>query len=127
MKPIKEETVSIHNILRALFFISLLSGVIWYGTFQARNLLNGPKITLAGDITTVQDSHLVAIEGSTENITKLTLNGKAISTDENGTFTHTLVLENGYTIMTLHAEDRYGRTVAVSKPFVYKPQLEVNE
>ena len=34
-------------------------------------------------------------------------------------FSEAVVLENGYTVVTLRAEDRYGRSRIIEKSFVY--------
>ncbi|MFN3188136.1 MAG: hypothetical protein ACK42D_01145 [Candidatus Paceibacteria bacterium] len=91
-----------------------------YLVFQARFLLQGPVITLTSEPNTVQDERVVMLTGSVKNITRLTLNGRQIFTNELGYFDEALVLENGYTIATLAATDRYGRETNVTRPFVYQ-------
>ena len=113
--------VTVQSVLRYAFLVCCVGAVLWYAFHQSQNLLRGPGITLINEPSTVQHDRTVTIEGTAENITFLTLNGKQIHTDDTGYFAHTLVLENGYTIMTLYAEDRYGREVLLSKEFVYVP------
>ena len=57
----------------------------------------------------------------------LTLNDREIYTDKNGVFTEALVLENGYTVATLTAHDRYGRTQELTETFVYAPAVQRTE
>jgi hypothetical protein len=111
---------SIHaqGILKIITITILILGMLWYLAYQARNLLLGPQITLR-DISVTQDERTVTVNGTTRNITELSMNGKTIYTDESGVFNEKLVLENGYTIMTIHAKDRYGRAISLSHPFVY--------
>jgi hypothetical protein len=92
-----------------------------YITYQARNLILGPSITLHDTGTTVHQERTIPLTGTTRNITKLTVNGKEIHTDAMGAFSHTLVLENGYSIVQLTAEDRFGRSTSVTKAYVYVP------
>ncbi len=96
---------------------------VGYAVFQARFLLAGPEITFTTTMATVQTERLIHLEGTATNIVKLTLNGREIYTDKNGNFKEALILENGYTIATLEAYDRYGRTESVIKNFVYTPAL----
>jgi hypothetical protein len=70
----------------------------------------------------VQHERSVTLSGSTQNIVKLTSNGKEIHTDASGSFTHELILENGYTIVSLQAQDRFGRTTSLTHEFVYIPE-----
>lgn len=121
MSPLTESPFHIQRILKILFVIVIGGVLLGYMYFQARNLIAGPSIALTADIPIVHHERMVMIEGKTQNITSLTLNGKPIFTDESGAFKRMLVLENGYTIMTLEAHDRYGRSTTLSRTFVYVP------
>lgn len=92
-----------------------------YVHYQARNLLAGPEITLTTDAEAVQSMRTVELGGIAQNIVSLHMNGREIYTDEDGHFTESLVLEDGYTIMTLTAQDRFGRSTSLTKAFVYTP------
>lgn len=121
MTPLPVQRPILGTILRWILFVSIAGAFLWYGAFQARLLIAGPSLTLNEGISTLHDTRTVAISGVAKNVTSLTLDGRPIFTDDAGNFVETLVLEHGYTIMTVHAEDRYGRTVTVTKPFVYTP------
>lgn len=95
--------------------------LVWYVLFQARNFLNGPVITLNDTASPLHHERIITLEGTARNIVKLTLNGKEIHTTEDGAFRQPLVLESGYTIMTLHAQDRFGRTTSITREFVFVP------
>ncbi len=100
----------------------LLAGLaISYIVFQARFLIAGPQITLRNEVSILQNNRVVTLEGTAVNITHLWLNDRPIYTDEVGNFKEALVLENGYTIATLRAKDRYGRETRVVRPYVYTP------
>ncbi len=89
-----------------------------YVLFQARFLLAGPQI-FVHRLPSEQEQRLVTIEGQARNIARMTLNGRQIYTDKDGNFKEALVLENGYTIATLEAEDRYGRQTSLTESYVY--------
>jgi hypothetical protein len=76
-------------------------------------------ITLENVPDTIQVERVVMLQGSAENIAFLSLNGRQIYTDKKGYFQETLVLENGYTVATVQAQDRYGRSSSYTKEFVY--------
>lgn len=102
--------------------IALLSVLIlWYILFQARNFLSGPVITLDRTYETIQRERVVTISGVARNIVKLTLNGRELTTDKEGVFREGLVLESGYTLMTLEAFDRFGRSTSLAHEFVFIP------
>ncbi|MEK7638601.1 MAG: hypothetical protein AAB388_00390 [Patescibacteria group bacterium] len=92
-----------------------------YVIFQARYLIVGPGITLKSEPARLQNERQIFLEGTAFNISHLWLNDRQIYTDAKGHFTEALILENGYTVATLRAEDRYGRTVRTVRSFVYSP------
>ena len=89
--------------------------------FQARFLITGPRIVLDDLPDGPYNTQQITISGDAYNISRLWLNDRPIYTDAKGRFEEALVLENGYTVATLRAEDRYGRTTRVSTPLVYIP------
>lgn len=121
MKPLHISTFSLHGFLKILFYALLIGFIVWYGHFQARFFIEGPKLTLTSPTVEVSNERIISVTGSTENITDITLNGRSIHTDAFGNFTESLVLENGYTIMTVEVRDRYGRTSSLSRGLVYEP------
>lgn len=104
----------------SVIFVCLLFAAV-YISYQARFLIIGPQITLTEEVSTLQNTRYITLTGSAANISRLWLNGRPIFTDRNGQFTAAVILENGYTITTLMAEDRYGRTTTITRPFVYTP------
>ncbi len=94
---------------------------VGYVLFQARFILIGPVLELTIEPNRVQSERTITLEGRAKNIVKITLNDREIYTDKNGYFKEVLVLENGYTITTIKGIDRYGRTITLSRTFVYKP------
>jgi hypothetical protein len=98
-------------VLLTLFFV----------LFQARFLIMGPQIIITEAPEGPQNERQITISGTAYNISHLWLNDRSIYTDAKGNFKETIVLENGYTIATLRAQDRYGRTTKVERPLVYVP------
>lgn len=121
MQPLKIGSLNLGTTIKFIG-ITLLSGLILlYVHFQARNLLMGPTVALTDIYTSIQHERSIILKGNAHNIVKLTLNGREIHTDESGEFTQTLVLESGYTIMELKAQDRFGRTTSLVRKYVYVP------
>lgn len=123
MSPIR---ISSYTRLRTILIgavITILSiSLLAYVGFQARFLIEGPVLSLAEDLPTVQRDREVIITGAATNATSLTLNGRQIVTDERGTFRERVVLENGYTLVRIEAHDRYGRSTHIEQPFVFTPE-----
>ena len=96
--------------LKVTFVIIISILILGYGFFQARNLINGPEIT----ITTPKNGDnlldpLVVISGSAVNITRITLNDRQIFVDKQGRFSEKLLVPPGYTIIKVAAQDKFGR------------------
>lgn len=109
------------TVLYGLVLLGILV-FIGYVIFQARFILEGPQIVLTGEHVTAHTERQVQLEGTARNIVRMTLNDRQIYTDTAGNFKEALVLENGYTIATLRAEDRYGRTKSLTQTFVHNDE-----
>lgn len=99
--------------------IALVCGFITgYSFFQAQNLMNGPIVSLirpdtgnAGDIA--------KIRGEAKNVAFITFNGRQIFTDKNGNWSETFVLSDGYNIIKVAAQDKFGRSTEKTVELVY--------
>ncbi|MDO8594462.1 MAG: hypothetical protein Q7R93_03030 [bacterium] len=102
--------------------VLFVAGLFLYAYLQSKEYLRGPMVTIEeppnGALSTTS---LVHIRGTSHNISFLTLNGKQIFTDEQGRFKESLLLPEGYSIMTLEAKDRFGHVVEKRLELVYKP------
>lgn len=123
-----ERLRSIYPLRKTLFYLGtalLLALVSAYVLYQARFIIIGPEVRLIEPPTVIQNERVVTLAGQARNITSITLNGREIYTDESGYFKEAVVLENGYTIATLEATDRYGRATKVEAPFVFTPMTRL--
>jgi hypothetical protein len=92
-----------------------------YVVFQARFLILGPQLQLTQEPRQLVNERQITLAGAAFNISRLWLNDRQIYTDAQGNFKEALVLENGYTIATVRAEDRYGRETTIRRTYVYLP------
>lgn len=106
-----------------LTVVGIMAGLLAIGLliFQARYLLIGPQIVLFNEITEPQNERVVTLTGSARNISRLWLNDRQIFTDPTGNFSEAVVLENGQSIVTLRATDRFGRVKTIEQRIVYAP------
>ena len=95
--------------------------IVIYISFQARFLISGPQIALTESLDSRQNERQVFLVGEANNISILWLNDRQIFTNAQGQFRESLILENGYTVATLKALDRYGRETTLTETFVYAP------
>jgi hypothetical protein len=121
MNGLGKERLNFRSLVISLLIILGILALVSYVTFQARFLIEGPSVTLLDEPNNVQNDKIIHLKGRAFNITKITLDGQQIFTDKSGYFDEALMLENGYTIVTIAATDRYGREKDVVRQFVYTP------
>lgn len=97
------------KILQIVSLSTFFVLIIAYALFGSHNLITGVKITNVNivDGATVENS-IQAITGNAQNATKLTLNGREITLDEEGNFNETIALLSGYNIINITAKDKFG-------------------
>lgn len=100
----------------------LTIGLGTYMLFQARFLIEGPRITLTEKPAILQDEQKIVLSGTAENIVAITINGRPMVTDETGAFSVPIILSTGYTVVQFSARDRFGRTTTYTESFVYTPK-----
>jgi hypothetical protein len=83
-----------------------------YALWRSFAYAQGPHITLSQPTNyasiTSTTTHVI---GRVERANTITLNGKAITIDEQGNFDETIVVFPGTNVLTLVARDQFGRSV----------------
>lgn len=96
------------------------------GTFaymKMNFLFNGVQITAS--IVRDPDSSIVEIHGNAKNANYITLNGREIFVDRDGAFTERVALLPGLGVVTLEAQDKFGKTAQKKFELVYKESTGV--
>lgn len=100
------------NIIKRTLTVLGVVIVVGYSFFVADDFLRGPRIIadtpVSGTATTTPH---IAIAGRVVHVNALFINDTPISFDLKGRFADSLLLAEGYNIMTVRAIDRYGRSV----------------
>lgn len=95
--------------LRTIFVILLFISIIGYSLFEARRYLVGPQISIEypeeGQYTVPR---LITLTAKTKNIASISINGRPVYITEDGLLQEQLLLQTGYTILTIAAKDRFG-------------------
>jgi hypothetical protein len=115
------ESLTFRTVVKFMIFSIGAILILLYLIFQARFLIIGPRVILIEELDVPQNERQIFLTGNAYNISRLWLNDRQIYTNAQGNFKEALVLENGYTIATLRAEDRYGRETMITRSFVYAP------
>lgn len=121
-----DEGVPFRKIVQFSLIGLCLLFVVVYIAFQARFLIIGPQIFLTNEPAPLNNERRVVLSGAAYNISRLWLNDRQIFTDAQGNFEEALILENGYTVTTLRAEDRYGRETTITRTYTYYPASFTN-
>lgn len=102
-------------IALGIFFLAI--GI--YAYYESRGLLFGPTITVGSAVTEVHEP-LVYVEGKSERISSLLLNGRPISVTEKGEFNEPYLLTPGYNRIVLDARDKYGHSSRKVVEIIYR-------
>lgn len=105
-------TYDVRTTIKKYSLVLLILIALGYAAFQAYPLLMGPTITIYyphdGDIVSTSTFE---ISGRALRSKEITVQGRTISTDTDGTFRETLVAYPPYTIVVVTALDSYGKRV----------------
>jgi hypothetical protein len=118
--------IEFRSLIKASLVLIGIGALVVYVSYQARFLITGPQISMTTELDVRQNTRQIELQGTATNISHLQLNGRPIFTNPKGEFTTAVILENGYTVTTLTAEDRYGRITTVTRTFVYSPSSFIN-
>ena len=108
------------KILRTGVLVLLAIVVVGYSIFQARKILEGPELRITSPTEAmVSGNPLVEVMGVAKNIKDISLNDQPIYIDEQGNFKEKLLLLEGYNIIKLKAEDKFGKKTERQMEVVY--------
>ncbi len=109
------------DFVRISLITLLLVGIVGYAYFRSRDAIWGTSITASVSDGTVLDSKLLTLTGNAPHTSRFTVNNRELLLDKNGDFTDTLLLQDGYNILTLEASDKFGRVKSKVIRLVTKP------
>jgi hypothetical protein len=93
------------------FLIALFGLIGLYALFQARFVILGPSISVYTPSNGASlPSPVVTVSGKATNIAYISLNDRPIFVDQDGHWSEKLIAPEGLSIMTVRAQDRFGRS-----------------
>lgn len=106
---------------KKLFFIVAGILLLAYGFWQARDFLRGPRVYLESpqEGAILEDS-LLKVKGQAFEVSKFTLSGRSIFTDEEGNFEEKILLAPGINQIELYAEDKFGHQSIIERTILLK-------
>ena len=99
------------------YFVSaILIAFAGYGLIEAWPLIEGPSLTIESPRNHAPfPSGVVSVRGKAARAAALTLDGAGLLHEADGSFSTTLSLPRGGSILTFVATDRFGRTVTATR------------
>jgi hypothetical protein len=95
---------------KTLLFIFFILVILLYSLIQSQKIIEGPIIKIHSPINgETYINPLISIKGQTLNTTSIQINNNPIFTDKDGFFDEKLLLFNGYNIIILEGESRFGK------------------
>lgn len=103
-------------------YAAALALLFSYAYYEVRALLEGPTITIyrPQNGATIRGTATTTIEGATERITHISMDGRKIFVNEKGVFSESLLLLPGYNIISIEAQDFFGRTTRKSLELMHE-------
>ena len=105
------------RILLVIFALIILG----YAYYEARGLLFGPMISISSQTASTVETPYVLIQGQTNHIASLKVDGEPISVTETGAFAEPYVLAPGVNRIVFDAVDKYGNATQKVIEIVYAP------
>jgi len=102
--------MSSRMLARIVIVCLVLVGIGSYSVFEFRYIIGGPKINIETPTNgEISKTSVADIKGHAANISRINMNGRDISVNEEGQFQEKFVLANGSNVVKISAEDRFGR------------------
>lgn len=98
--------------------VSLFSIITIFGYEKMCFIFKGVEINAT--IEKGNDTSLATITGKAPNATYISLNGREIFVDKNGNFSEMISVLPGFSVVTLNAKDKFGKTAEKKFEMVYE-------
>ena len=117
-------TNSFKKILSWTSIILFFGIIVSYGLWRTAALREGVKLEVENiENGAIYEENTLTVAGYAKNARKLTLDGREIYIDKDGRFSETLILLPGYNIMSLYAEDKFGKKTQKDYELILKEKI----
>lgn len=116
MKEIKNKNIKWWLGIASCVALFTIIGIFSY--FKMSFILNGVQII--ANIEQGDNTPLATIIGKAQNATYISLNGREIYIDKDGSFSEKIVLIPGFSVITIDATDKFGKSKEKKFKLVYK-------
>lgn len=98
--------------------VSLFLLILFFSYEKMCFIWKGVKISAT--LESQNDSSLTTIKGTASKATYISLNGREIFIDKSGNFSESIVVLPGFSVVTLSARDKFGKTAEKKFEVVYE-------
>ena len=111
------------KILRLGSIILLCVIIVGYAVFRSRDLLFGIRLTVTGvtDGATVTDP-VLELAGGARHANEIRIDNQVIPLSEAGSWHDSLILAEGYNVVSIRVTDKFGRVITHEYRVYYKKQ-----
>ena len=108
------------RIIKVTSLVLIVLIIVAYGISRSLNYARGPKINLNNPIDgSTATSSVIELIGRVERANNLTINGHPTTIDEQGDFKTNILLFSGINVITIRAEDQFGRNTEITRTLVW--------
>jgi hypothetical protein len=114
--------------LGTISYIALFAVIIIFTFMKMSFIMKGVQIV--AEINKNGNSSLVLVSGNAKNATYISLNGREIFIDKDGTFKELISLLPGFSVIELAARDKFGKMQEKKFEVVYEggvPSIAINK
>jgi hypothetical protein len=104
-------TPPLRQLLTRIALVGACMCLLGYGVFEGRRLIEGPQISIESPLNgSAVGGPSINIAGVAKNAAFLYIDGKQAYVDQNDRFDERVSPPTGYTVVTVSARDRFGRS-----------------
>ncbi|OHA38666.1 MAG: hypothetical protein A3G52_04305 [Candidatus Taylorbacteria bacterium RIFCSPLOWO2_12_FULL_43_20] len=118
------KTINTKFYLRVCVIVVVVFVISTYVFFRTKDMARGATITILEPQTGAARSPALDVRGKITRSSAVFMNDRKIYLDETGNFKEVVVLSPGYNIITIRAEDRFGRRKEKKLELVYDPDQQ---
>lgn len=91
-------------------------GIVWFIGSRFSAIVGGPSLVSYTVTPDTEAPALLSLQGVTKHVARITVNGYPVIPATDGGFEHMLLVPYGYSTITIHAEDKFGKNITETLP-----------
>lgn len=109
------------SLIKRILVLILLLGIASLIIYETRFVTHGPRIDIQSPVDGSSFTEpLITLTGTVSNVATMTINGNRALPRTDGDFSYPLALPEGYSLVTIRAQDRFGKETTLSLKYWYQ-------